>query len=278
MCYHVCVPERARRRSVLVLLAALVALAALGVTAAGSARARVLPTIYVNYVGTNCTFTIVTDSGSSVASIAPGTYQLTLTATDFESCGAVLPAFQLTGPGVSVQSPIDNGTGDAANYTVTFQPSSTYLAQDLNQPLSKIAFTTQASGAPPTVSLPSNTATKTVTTSSSADPIGSQVASKAAAATFRGTLDGTVSAAGRATLTYKGKAVTQLIAGRYTLLVADHSAKGGFLIQEPPQLATSVTAAPFVGNRKLTIELRAGQALFYTTFISTKNYFIVVAR
>jgi hypothetical protein len=275
MCYHVGVPKRARLRSVLGLLATLVTLVGLAVTAESGARPTVMPTLYVNYVGTNCTFTLV---GATVTSIAPGTYQLTLTATDFESCGAVLPNFQLSGPGVSVQSPIDNGTGAAANYTVTFQPSSTYVAQDLNQPLSKLTFTTQAAGAPPAVSLPTNPDTKTVTTSSSASPIGSQVSSKPGRAIFRGTLDGAVSPAGKPTLTDKGKPVTQLVSGRYTVVVADHSSKGGFLIQEPPMIATTVTGASFVGTRKLTIVLTAGQALFYSTFIGTKNYFIVVAR
>jgi hypothetical protein len=277
MCYQVGVPLQARTQSVLGSLAVLITLAAFAVAGQGTARATVLPTLYVNYVGTNCTFTMVNDFGTSVASIAPGTYQLTLTATDFESCGAGLPDFQLSGPNVTVQSPIDNGTGAAADYTVTFQASSTYVAQDLNQPLSKITFTTQASGAPPAVNLATNTTTKTVTTSSSSSPVGSQAGSKAAVAVFRGTLDGTVNSAGKPTLTYKGKAVTQLTAGKYTFLVADHSKKGGFLLQEPPKIATTVTGFSFVGTRRATIDLTAGQALFYPTFIGAKNYFIVVA-
>ena len=276
MCYQVGVPMRARPKSVLGSLAVLITLAGVAVAGQASAGAAVLPTLYVNYVGTNCTFTMVNDFGSSVASIAPGTYQLTLTATDFESCGAGLPDFQLTGPGVTVESPIDNGTGAAADYNVTLQPSSTYVAQDLSQPLSKITFTTQASGAPPAVSLATNTATKTVTTSSSSSPIGSQASSKPALV-FRGTLEGTVNSAGKPTLTYKGKAVTQLTAGKYTLLVSDHSKTSGFLLQEPPRLATTVTGFGFVGTRRLTIDLSAGQGLFYPTFIGAKHYFIVVA-
>ena len=277
MCYQVSVPMRARPQSVIGPLTALITIAAFAFAGQASARGTVLPTLYVNYVGTNCTFTMVNDSGSSVASIAPGTYQLTLSATDFESCGAGLPDFQLAGPGVAVQSPIDNGTGAAADYTVTFQPSSTYVAQDLSQPLSKITFTTQASGAPSAVTVSPNPGTKTVTTSSSSSPIGSLASSKPAAASFRGALDGTVNSAGRPTLTYKGKAVTQLTAGKYTLLVTDHSKKSGFVLQEPPRVATTVTGFSFVGTRKVTIDLTAGQALFYPTFIGTKNYFIVVA-
>ena len=102
MCYHVGVPIRARPRPVLALLAAL---AFLALAAQAGARANLFPTLYVDYVGTNCTFTLASDAGAAVTAIAPGTYQLTLTATDFESCGSGLPDFQLAGPGVLVQSP-----------------------------------------------------------------------------------------------------------------------------------------------------------------------------
>ncbi len=277
VCYQIGVPLHARLRPLLQPFAALLLAAALVVAGPGSARGAVLPTLYVTYVGTNCTFTLVSDSGANVTAIAPGTYQLTLAATDFESCGPTnLPSFQLSGPGVLVQSPIDAGTGAAADYTVTFQPSSTYLAQDLNQPLSKITFTTLASGTPPVVNLPTTPPKTVTTTSSSAAPIGTKAGPKSSLV-FRGTLEGIVSAAGKPTLSFKGKTVTQLTAGKYTLRVDDKSKSGGFLIQEPPRIATSVTGLSFVGTRMVTIDLTAGQAIFYPTFIGRKSYFIVVA-
>jgi hypothetical protein len=242
------------------------------------ARAAVLPTLYVNYVSTNCTFTMTTDSGSRVTTIAPGTYQVVIDQSDFSSCTG-LPDFQLTGPGVSLETPVDAGTGAAANFKVTFAPSSTYLAQDLTQPvLSRVTFTTQASGAPPAVSLPAGTATGPSTKSSSTDIVGSAARSKSAALPFRGTLAGTVSSNGTPTLSYKGKTVTELVAGKYTVSVVDHSKTGGFIIQEIKKTATTVTGIPFVGKKTVTINLTAGQSFFYPTFVGKKSYFIVVSH
>ena len=41
---------------------------------------------------------------------------------------------------------------------------------------------------------------------------------------FRGTVNASVSAAGRLGLAYKGKSLTRLRAGRYTIAVSDRSA------------------------------------------------------
>src|SRR5215469_14839382 len=148
---------------------ALVAIAGIALPG-GALGAGVLPTIYIDYVGSNCTFTMVGDSGNSFTSIAPGTYQLVLSADDFVSCPNALPDFQLSGPGVLVNTPIDNGTGAAADYTVTFAASSTYVAQDLNQPASKISFTTQAAGNAGTVAAPTINAPASKPTVSTDNP------------------------------------------------------------------------------------------------------------
>jgi hypothetical protein len=252
------------------------ALAAVAGLLVAGASAAVLPSLYVTYVGTNCTFTLVGDSGSSVTTIAPGTYQLVLAADDFVSCPNALPNFQLAGPGVLVQTPIDNGTGAAANFTVTFQPGATYVAQDLNQPLSKVSFTTSTSGAPPTVTIPATIPTST-TSSSTPDVVGSQARPTSSGIAFRGTLEGTVSTAGALTLSFDGKHVTEIDAGRYTVSVVDQSKKSGFVIQQVDKLATTVTTDAFVGRRSVSIVLSAGQSLFYPTFLGKKTYFLVIA-
>ena len=109
------------RGSLVAAFAALLGAASL-VLAGAATSAGVLPSLYVNYVGTNCTFTITADGGASVGTIAPGTYQVWFSQDDFVSCVG-LPDFVLTGPGVSVETPIDAGTGAAAEATVTFQPA-----------------------------------------------------------------------------------------------------------------------------------------------------------
>ena len=227
-------------RPVVTATAALVGVAGLLVAVASGSTSAVLPSLYVTYVGSNCTFTLVGDSGNSVTTIAPGTYQLELSADDFVSCPNALPNFQLAGPGVLVQTPIDNGTGAAANYTVTLQPGATYVAQDLNQPLSKISFTTTVSGSPAAVTVPATVPAST-TTSSTPDVVGSQAGSKPSKLVFRGTLAGTVSPTGALALTYDGKHVTEIDAGRYTVSVVDRSKTSGFVIQQVNKLATTVT-------------------------------------
>ena len=263
-------------RPVVPAAAALVAVAGLLVAGAYGSTALVLPTLYVNYVGTNCTFTLVGDSGANVTTIAPGTYQLVLSADDFVSCPNALPNFQLAGPGVLVQTPIDNGTGSAANFTVTLQPGATYVAQDLNQPLSKISFTTTVSGTPATVTVPAPVPVST-TSSSTPDVVGSQTGSQASKVVFRGTLEGTVSPTGALALTDDGKHVTEIDAGRYTISVVDHSKTSGFVIQQVNKLATTVTTSAFVGKRSLSIILSPGQSLFYPSFVGKKTYFLVIA-
>src|SRR5262249_9019839 len=101
--------------------------------------------------------------------------------------------------------------------------------------------------------------------------------SNSAALAFRGTLSGAVSAAGKPTLAFKGRAVTTITAGKYTLAVTDSSKKAGFIIQGSKTAAVTITTAPFTGTKSVTITLSPGQSFFYPSIIGTKSYFIVVA-
>jgi hypothetical protein len=264
-------------RSMLTGLALVAALAGAGQASSASAIA---PTLYVNYVGMNCTFTMVTDSGATVSSLAPGSYQLTLTADDFTSCPAAgLPDFSLTGPGVSIQTPIDAGTGAAADYTIALQPSSTYVAQDLSQPLSRLTFTTLASGTPITPAVPYSTTGTGKAGKSESSPIGTSVPVRGAAEPLplRGTLTGQVTPAGVPELSFKGKTVTRLQSGRYKVSVVDKSKKSGLIVQETGKNGTTIAGTTFTGSRTVTVTLKAGQWFFYPTFVGKKNYFIVTS-
>jgi hypothetical protein len=94
-------------------------------------------------------------------------------------------------------------------------------------------------------------------------------------APLRGTLIGLVSAAGKLTLTDKGKPISSLRSGRYTFRVTDKSGKSGFTLQEIRRAAKTVTAAKYVGSRSVTIDLAAGQWFAYPTFVGKKTFFIV---
>src|SRR5262249_31967117 len=105
------------------LLTAVLASLSLAVVPAGGARtADVLPTLYVAYT-MHCTFAITDDSGRRVASIPPGTYQVLVTTPmvfadvdlsgifDMTACKGFVQ-FQLTGPGVNLQTTLQDGDED----------------------------------------------------------------------------------------------------------------------------------------------------------------------
>src|SRR5579862_2244660 len=146
-------------------LVAVLAVAALVVPVANSAKATAhggsgstasavvpLPTLYVRYTN-NCTFSVFNDAGQPVTSFAPGKYQVdvttpimfkllvpggpsgeTIAPNDYTGCKGWVQ-FQMTGPGINVFTTLDSGCD--SNDVVgawTFQPSSTYTLEDLNQP------------------------------------------------------------------------------------------------------------------------------------------------
>jgi hypothetical protein len=272
----------------LVLIAAFVLTAVLAPAGGARTEASALglyPTLYVNYA-LDCTFTITDDSGNPVHAIPPGAYEVdvstsilfssyvqSLGPTNFTGCQGHAQ-FQLTGPGVSIYTTLFNGcSSDQILPVQTFQPSSTYVAQDNNQSsVARVLFTTLATGSPTAPTAP-YTSTSSGPGTASTDVVGSDTAS---AVPFRGTLAGAVSAAGKLTLTYKGKGLTTLVAGRYTVAVADHSRQKGFVLQEIHRAATTLAEGSFVGKRSTTIDLKAGQWFFYPTSGGAKSYFVVV--
>ncbi len=266
-------------------IAVLAATAALASIGARAARAE-LPTLYVNYA-MNCTFTITNDSGSPVTSIPPGDYQVEVnTPTEFASVDLVgisddtacrgSVEFQLTGPGVDLSTTLEDGDGNFALLTATFAPSSTYTAVDNTQPsVADVGFTTTASGSPVSPAAPADpTATQPSGGQGSASgPVGTATRG---VAPFQGTLEASVSAAGKLALTFKGRKVSTLVAGRYTIAVSDRSKKTAFIIQQLNEPALTLARAGFVGRRSVTVDLPAGQWFFYPAFVGRKSYFVVI--
>lgn len=266
---------RVRLVSTLIVLAAAAAL-----VPAGSARSNVqaeYPTLYVQYA-LNCTFTIVDDSGKTISSIPPGTYEVevstpimfklvntnNLAPNDFTGCKGWVQ-FQLTGPGVNLYTTLTTGC-DANDLlpAATFQPNSTYTAQDNNQPsVARMVFTTLSAGGsgPATPAGPYGTGTGKGETSGSS-PVGQDVPTTAP---LKGTLTGTLSATGKPTLTLKGKSVSSLKAGRYRFAITDKDPKGSFTIQSVNGISsTDLTGVTFVGKHSETINLTAGKWMYYS--------------
>jgi hypothetical protein len=262
------------------LLAAVTILAGAG--SLGS-RAALLPTLYVNYT-LGCTFTITNDAGATVTSIAPGDYQLLIITpgpfgasvlagnTDFTACRGFVQ-FELAGPGTNLSTTLDYGDLDHELDQVTFAPSSTYVAQDLNQPsVAHWTLTTTASGTPTAPTSPATT-----TSPGPPRPAVPKTTASAKPGRLLGTLAASVTTAGKVTLTYQGHAIDSLSAGRYTITVSDHSKQSGFILRQIRRAAVTVTTGLFVGTRSVTLTLAPGEWFFYSTSAGKESNFIVVA-
>jgi hypothetical protein len=183
-----------------------------------------------------------------------------------------LPLFELRGPGVNINDDMLGGETDIHTLYATFTPNATYTwHSDRNE---AVVYSFRASsdvvGTQAAASGSSTGSTGSGAKPTSQDIVGSAVLP------FRGTLTGAVSAAGRLTLAYKGKSVTRLEAGRYTVKVDDRSSTNGFLLQKPKHAAVSVTGGMFLGKRSLAVTLTAGRWLVRPS-VGKTTYAILVS-
>jgi hypothetical protein len=216
-----------------------------------------LPTLYVGYSSADCTFKLTNDAGAAVTTIAPGTYQVSISTPDpfgafGNSAGSDLAAcrgfvqFRLTGPGVSLFTTLDYG--DAANelYSETFRAGGTYTVQDDgNVANTRRSFTVAESGTPAPAPSPSSAGS-----------------GGAAVAPLRGGLEAVVSTGGKLTLTRKGKPIGALKAGRYSIAVRDASKRDGFAVQGPTGRPQQLTNGAYLGVRVATVTLTPGRWRF----------------
>jgi hypothetical protein len=183
-----------------------------------------------------------------------------------------LPLFELRGPGVNINDDMLGGETDVHTLYATFAPNATYTwHSDRNE---SIVYTFRASsdvvGTPSSASAPSTSSSGSHPKATSQDVVGSAILP------FRGTLTGAVTAAGRLTLAYKGRSVTSLKAGRYTVAVDDRSSTNGFVLQKPKHAAVRVTGGMFLGKRSLAVTLTAGKWLVMPS-VGKPTYAIVVS-
>jgi hypothetical protein len=196
--------------------------------------------------------------------------------------------FQLTGPGVDLQTDMDGGDNKSELYSTTLEPNSVYTFQDTDQPgLGTVVFNTSgmASGVPSGstgAGSPSPGATSPGSSRpSSSSSVSSNVSITATAPSasrlaYRGTLSASVSEAGTLALSYRGKSVSSLVAGRYTVAVDDRSPRSGFILQELTHPPLSLSGPAFTGRRSERVDLTAGQWFFYPALLGKKTYFLVV--
>jgi hypothetical protein len=165
-----------------------------------------------------------------------------------------LPYFHLTGPGTNIVTNMAEGTAQKATNNANLLPSSTYAWSSDAFPNVLHTFSTSAvvEGAPPSGQTSNDGGTPTGKGVTYPDIVGSAVVP------FRGTLTAAISTAGRLSLAYKGKSLTHLQAGRYTISVTDRSANAGFVLRKLHKAPVAITTSPFMGAHSASVHLTAG--------------------
>jgi hypothetical protein len=181
---------------------------------------------------------------------------------------STLPYFDLRGPGNSILDNMDQGEESQKTLNATFLPNSTYTWRDDQFP--SVVYTFQTNS--------------TVLGTAPAAPVASQhgeassssiIASETNTVPSRGVLTGTITAAGKLTLSYQGKSVGSLQHGKYTFKVTDRSSSHGFLLQKVSHKAFAISGVTFVGKRTATVNLTAGTWIF-TPKLGEKAYTVTV--
>jgi hypothetical protein len=246
----------ARAITLLLVAAALLAAAPL----ARASRAAGL-SIVVNFSATGVVSVTLPDgtpvgTTSGAPTVIPaGFYTLTLNGPG--EC-INLPLFELRGPGVNINDDMLGGEVDTHALYATFLPNSTYTWH-LDRSQSTV-YTFRASADVVGTAPSSSSGAPTAPAGTSVKPTSEDIVGSAIAP-FRGRLTGAVSAAGRLTLAYKGKSVSRLKAGRYTIAVDDRSSTSGFMLERLRHAPLKVTGPTFVGRRSTSVQLTAGRWL-----------------
>lgn len=180
------------------------------------------------------------------------------------------PLFELKGPGLNINDDLTGGEITTYSYSAYFLPNSTYTWRNTAIPPVVHTFTTSADIVGSTPAKAGSSGATSSTRPTSEDIVGSAILP------FRGTLTGAVSAAGRLTIAFKGKSVSRLTAGRYTLTVTDRSATGGFILKKGNHAPVGITTVAFLGKRSASVDLTAGKWTF-APLLGKKTYSIVVS-
>jgi len=247
----------------------------LALTPAAQGCSRASLTLYVSFFA-NGSIAVTLPDGSTLGTTAgsppviPAGYY-TLVFSGPGGCTS-LPYFHLTGPGMNIATNMAEGAAQKTTNTANFLPSSTYVWSSDAFPGVLHSFATSAvvEGAPPSGPTSGGSGGPTGKGVTYPDLVGSDVVP------FRGTVNASVSAAGRLGLAYKGKSLTRLRAGRYTIAVSDRSANAGLVLRKLGRGPVTLTGAAFMGTHSVSVRLTAGRWLF-GVFAGTAIYTIAVS-
>jgi len=230
--------------------------------------------LYVSFFA-NGTIVVALPDGSTLGStsgppptIPAGFYNLLFSGPG--GCSA-LPYFHLNGPGLNISTDMSEGLQVQAATSANLLPSSTYTWSDDAFPGVVHTFDTSAvpEGSPPTPATSSSSSSSSGVGVSYPSIVGSDVVPS------RGTLKATVSTAGKLEITFKGKALSILKPGKYTISVTDESSKGGLMLERSGHATVVITSASFTGKHSKAVNLTAGTWLFAHGKAKTGYSFIV---
>ena len=252
-----------------VCLAATAALLMAGSASAAATRATANPIIYVNFfANSQISVTMADGTALGASSGAPTVIPAGYYTLEFSGPGgcSVLPYFRLSGPGASIVTNGNEGQVIHPPSGVEFLPGSTYSWSDDAFPgvVYQFSTTSQVVGSPPSTAGSGAGSKGTV---SSTDVVGSALPS------VRGSLSGTITAGGKASLLRNGKPVESLPAGRYTLTVVDRG-RSSFVLERMKPHELALARGAFSGKRAFKVTLTAGTWDF-TASPGTASSFVV---
>ena len=260
------------------LLTTLIAFAAFACLLGASTGAAATSAITLEYTSSGLLLVITADgaiirtSTPPFAVISPGQYQVIFN-NDMPDTRDIQHQFRLQGPGVNVQTDLAAGDNKTELYDVVLVPSSIYTYADDRQPsLAHVVFSTASTATAGTGTSSSGGSSAGSTGKSSNSSI---VGSDLKPSVFRGKLAGSVGGTGKLTLTAGGTKIAKILSGRYKITVDDRTAKLGFTMQQIRKPAITLTGLSFVGKRTVTVDLKAGQWMFYSPS-GKKTYFTVL--
>jgi hypothetical protein len=270
---------RGHRLSVAVLFLLGICVIGLGASSIAAGSSADPATLMVTYVGSS-SLQVSIGNGAAVASgstIPAGSYQLLVDDPDDTN-----PNFIMTGPGVNISSNL-NSSGMGIDRPAFFGPyvlptSSTYTLEDGNIGASTaITFTTAATAATTGGSGSSGFSSVSSSGSSASTASGTSTSSSSGSKAVKvlGTLTGSVSAAGKPTLTSGGKTVKSLKAGLYKVMVEDHSKRARLIVEKLGFSAMTLSGTASVGVSSHNLTLSAGKWFFAVSTGGPKTYFSV---
>lgn len=187
------------------------------------------------------------------------------------------PYFELKGPGVNIVNNLNQGQETSQSIVANLLPNSNYTWMSFGNPTVVYMFATsaQVEGATSAPSTSAQSASQTISGSAPSELPNTDIVGSAITP-YRGTLTVAANTSKTLTLTYKGKSVRQLSAGRYIIVIARSGSPNDLVLEKTQQSGEHNTVAVFGDSRSVRVDLTDGKWLLAARS-PDRTYPIVVA-